>query len=132
MPRPGVPLAASLILLNRVIPERTKATARAVVRRIVNDVMKRLALPLRQAVTGALTKGMRNTRPKFRRIDWHRTIRANLQHYQSVLRTIIPEKLIGYGRPADSVLIPVSDLYEGGDSSKCSKPFTGWCSPACP
>jgi hypothetical protein len=96
--QPDVHLAASLISLNRVIPEKTKATARAVVRRIVDDVMKRLAQPLRQAVTGALARGVRNTRPKFREIDWNRTIRANLHHYQPELRTIIPEKLIGYGR----------------------------------
>jgi hypothetical protein len=96
--QPDVHLAASLISLNRVIPEKTKATARAVVRRIVDDVMKRLAQPLRQAVTGALAQGVRNTRPKFREIDWNRTIRANLHHYQPELRTIIPEKLIGYGR----------------------------------
>lgn len=96
--QPDVHLAASLIPLNRVIPEKTKATARAVVRRIVDDVMKRLAQPLCQAVTGALARGVRNTRPKFREIDWNRTIRANLHHYQPELRTIIPEKLIGFGR----------------------------------
>jgi len=96
--QPDVHLAASLISLNRVIPEKTKATARTVVRRIVDDVMKRLAQPLRQAVTGALARGVRNTRPKHREIDWNRTIRANLHHYQPELRTIIPEKLIGYGR----------------------------------
>lgn len=96
--QPDVHLAASLISLNRVIPEKTKATARQVVRRIVDDVMKRLAQPLRQAVTGALARSLRNLRPKLREIDWHRTIRANLHHYQPELGTIIPERLVGYGR----------------------------------
>ena len=95
---PDVHLAATLISLNRVIPEKTRATARQVVRRIVDDVMKRLAQPLRQAVTGALARSLRNPRPKFREIDWNRTIRANLHHYQPEHRTIIPEKLVGYGR----------------------------------
>ena len=31
-------------------------------------------------------------------MDWHRTIRANLKHYQPECRTIIPETRIGYGR----------------------------------
>jgi hypothetical protein len=96
--QPDVHLAAALISLNRVIPEKTKATARQVVRRIVDDVMKRLAQPLRQAVTGALARSLRNPRPKPREIDWHRTIRANLHHYQPELGTIIPERLVGYGR----------------------------------
>jgi hypothetical protein len=96
--QPDVHLAATLISLNRVIPEKTKATAREVVKRIVDDVMKRLAQPLRQAVNGALSRSLRNPRPKFREIDWNRTIRANLHHYQPEHRTIIPEKLVGFGR----------------------------------
>jgi Mg-chelatase subunit ChlD len=96
--QPDVHLAASLISLNRVIPEKTKPTARQVVRRIVDDVMKRLAQPLRQAVTGALARSLRNPRPKLREIDWHRTIRANLHHYQPELGTIILERVVGYGR----------------------------------
>ncbi|MDB6132180.1 MAG: hypothetical protein JWM59_423 [Verrucomicrobiales bacterium] len=100
---PDVHLAATLISLNSVIPEKTRATARQVVQRIVDDLLKRLAQPLRQAVTGALSRGMRNNRPKLREIDWPRTIRANLHHYQPDLRTVIPEKLVGFGRRTASL-----------------------------
>lgn len=100
---PDVHLAATLISLNKVIPEKTRETARQVVRRIVDDVMRRLAQPLRQAVTGALARSLRNPRPKLREIDWHKTIRANLHHYQPEHRTIIPEKLVGYGRKQSSL-----------------------------
>src|SRR4051794_41829457 len=31
-------------------------------------------------------------------IDWDRTIRANLRHYQPDHRTVIPERLVGHGR----------------------------------
>ena len=41
---------------------------------------------------------MRSRRPRHNEIDWHRTIRANLKHYQPEYRTIIPETRIGYGR----------------------------------
>jgi Mg-chelatase subunit ChlD len=40
----------------------------------------------------------RSRRPKPNAIDWHRTIRANLKHYQQEYHSIIPEKLWGFGR----------------------------------
>ncbi|MDA8019300.1 MAG: VWA domain-containing protein [Thermoanaerobaculia bacterium] len=96
--QPGVHLVADLIGLSRVIPEATKASARAVVRKVVDDLMKRLEEPMRSAVSGALDRSVRNRRPRLAEIDWGRTIRANLRHYQEEYRTIVPEQLIGHGR----------------------------------
>ena len=95
---PDVHLVATLIALKDVIPAKTKDTARQVVRKVVDDLLKRLTGPTRQAVNGAINKSSRNRRPKFREIDWNRTIRANLRHYQPQYKTIVPETLIGYGR----------------------------------
>jgi Mg-chelatase subunit ChlD len=53
---------------------------------------------MQQAVTGALNRALRNRRPKYREIDWPRTIRANLKNYQPQYHTVIPETLVGYGR----------------------------------
>jgi Mg-chelatase subunit ChlD len=97
---PDVHMVASLISLNRVIPETTKATARSVVRKVVDDLVKKLEEPMRQAVTGALNRAVRNNRPRHAEIDWQRTIKANLAHYQPAYRTVIPNRLIGYGRKA--------------------------------
>ena len=36
-------------------------------------------------------------------VDWNRTIRANLRHYQPDLKTVIAETLIGYGRRQQAV-----------------------------
>jgi Mg-chelatase subunit ChlD len=69
-----------------------------VVRKVVDDLEKKLASPLRQAVSGSLVRSVRNRRPRHNEIDWHRTIRANLKHYQPAYRTIVPETRIGYGR----------------------------------
>ena len=95
---PDVHLVGTLLSLNSVIPEKTKATARLVVRRVVEDLERRLASPLRQAITGSLNRSARNRRPRHSEIDWPRTIRANLKHYQPEYRTIIPETRIGFGR----------------------------------
>jgi Mg-chelatase subunit ChlD len=100
---PDIHLVSTLISLNRVIPAKTKETARLVIRKVVAELERKLANPLRQAITGSLNRGIRNTRPRHHEIDWHRTIRANLKHYQPEYKTIIPEKRIGYGRKTQSL-----------------------------
>jgi Mg-chelatase subunit ChlD len=100
---PDVHLVSTLISLNRVIPARTKETARQVVRKVVADLERKLANPLRQAITGSLNRSVRNSRPRHNEIDWNRTIRANLKHYQPAYKTIIPEKRVGFGRKTQSL-----------------------------
>ena len=93
-----VHLVANLMSLNGVIPERTKETARLVVRQVVDELLRKLDNPMQQAIKGSLNRSQRNNRPRHNEIDWNRTIRANLQHYQPDYGSIIPERLIGYGR----------------------------------
>ncbi|MGW2043916.1 VWA domain-containing protein [Streptomyces sp. NPDC001858] len=98
-----VHLVGTLLSLNKAMPETTKETARAVVRKVVDDLEKRLATRTRRALTGALDRGARVSRPRHRDIDWNRTIAANLKHYQPEYGTVVPERLVGYGRAARSV-----------------------------
>jgi Mg-chelatase subunit ChlD len=100
---PGVELAATLISLSRVMPQKSRETARLVVRRVVEELERRLANPVRQAVLGSLQRAARNHRPKPNEIDWGRTIRANLQHYLPDQQTIIPAQLIGFSRRRNSL-----------------------------
>lgn len=95
---PDVHLVSNLLSLSGVMPGKTKETARIVVRRVVEDLIRKLENPTRQAVLGSLNRSIRNRRPRHHEIDWHRTIRANLKHYQPQYRTIIPETRIGSGR----------------------------------
>jgi Mg-chelatase subunit ChlD len=95
---PDVHLVANLISLKHLLPAKTRETARAVVRKVVEELERKLAQPTRQAVMGSLSRAVRNRRPRHSEIDWHRTIRANLKHYQPEYRTVIPETRIGHGR----------------------------------
>jgi Mg-chelatase subunit ChlD len=70
------------------------------VQKVVDALMKKLEEPMRSAVTGALNRAERNRRPRHAEIDWNRTIRANLRHWQEAYRSIIPENLVGHGRKA--------------------------------
>jgi Mg-chelatase subunit ChlD len=100
---PDVELVAALVALGRVIPEHSRETARAVVRRVTDDLERRLAERTRSAVAGALNRAARTRRPRPGDIDWPATIRANLRHYQPALKTVIPDRLVGFGRKHPSL-----------------------------
>lgn len=95
---PDVHLVATLMSLSRAIPEKNRALAREVVRKVVNELLKKLENPMQQAVLGALNRASRVRNPRFKEIDWHRTILKNLKHYQPEHQTVIPETRIGFGR----------------------------------
>jgi Mg-chelatase subunit ChlD len=93
-----VHLVADLMSLRSAIPEKTKDTARMVVRKVVDDLMKRLHNRTIETLRGALNRQRRTRRPRHADVDWPRTIGANLRHYQTTHRTIVPETLIGFAR----------------------------------
>jgi Mg-chelatase subunit ChlD len=115
---PDINLVANLMALSRVIPERTKDTARQVVRKVVEELQRKLDQPTRQAILGSLARSVRNRRPRFREVDWNRTIRANLRHYQPDYRTVVPETRIGYGRKRSSMKHVILLLDQSGSMAQ--------------
>jgi Mg-chelatase subunit ChlD len=100
---PDVHLVGTLLSLNRVMPETTKSTARQVVATVVVEIERRIAQQLRSSISGALNRSARTRRPKQRDIDWNATIAANLAHYLPEQHTVVPERLVGYGRRQQAV-----------------------------
>ncbi len=98
-----VHLVGTLLSLHQAMPETTKETARTVVRKVVADLEARLATRTRATLSGALDRSARVRRPRHHDIDWDRTIRANLRNYLPEHRTVVPERLVGYGRAAQGV-----------------------------
>lgn len=111
---PDVHLVATLMTLSRVIPDKTKDTARQVVRKVVDELLRKLSQPTQQAIVGSLNKSARNYRPRHNEINWPATIRKNLKHYQPAYKTIIPETRIGYGRKRNSLKDVVLCLDQSG------------------
>ncbi len=93
-----VNLVADLISLRSVMPAKSRDLARGVIAEIVAKLMERLERRTAEAVRGARDRSRRSHRPRPRDIDWRRTIAANLRHYQSEHRTVVPEKLVGFMR----------------------------------
>jgi Mg-chelatase subunit ChlD len=122
---PDVHLVGTLLSLNRVMPERAKRAARGVVARVVAELERRVAQKTRAAVTGALNRSARVGRPRHRDIDWNRTIRANLAHYQPRYRTVIPQRLVGYGRRSSAVQRDVVLCVDQSGSMAASVVYAG-------
>jgi Mg-chelatase subunit ChlD len=122
---PDVHLVGTLLSLNRVMPAETKQAAREVVRTVVDQLEKRIEQKTRAAVAGALNRAARINRPRHSDIDWDKTIRANLKHYQPEHRTVIPERLIGYGRRTSAVQRDVVLCVDQSGSMAASVVFSG-------
>lgn len=100
---PDIHLVATLMTLSKVIPDKTKDTARMVVRKVVDELLRKLSQPTQQAIIGSVNRSVRNRRPRHNEINWHATILKNLKHYQPGYKTIIPETKIGHGRKRNSL-----------------------------
>ncbi|MEU3828597.1 VWA domain-containing protein [Streptomyces sp. SID161] len=98
-----VHLVGTLLSLHKAMPETTRETARSVVRKVVEDLERRLATRTRATLTGALDRSARVRHPRHHDIDWNRTIAANLRHYLPEYRTVVPQRLVGHGRAAQSL-----------------------------
>ncbi|MGI8809235.1 MAG: VWA domain-containing protein [Acidimicrobiales bacterium] len=122
---PDVHLVSTLLALKDVLPEETRQTARLVVGKVAADLERRLAQRTRQAVSGALDRASRNRRPRHNEIDWDKTVRANLRHWQPAHRTVIPETLIGYGRRQQAVQRDIVLCVDQSGSMAASVVFAG-------
>jgi Mg-chelatase subunit ChlD len=123
---PDVHLAGTLLSLNKVIPEQARESARAVVRAVTRDLERRLAQRTQAAVTGALNRASRTSRPRRPAdIDWDRTIKANLKNYLPEYRTVVPERLTGYARKQQAVAREVILCLDQSGSMAASVVYAG-------
>lgn len=95
---PSLDLAATVLAMKNMVPEKAKSAARDLVRRVVEDVRRQLESQLTQAVRGALQRNRHSPFRSLPNLDWPRTIRRNIRNYQPDLATIIPENLSFFGR----------------------------------
>ncbi|WP_422657467.1 VWA domain-containing protein [Paenibacillus sp. EC2-1] len=96
--KPDIQLVGTLMSLKGKIPEKTKDTARMLVKAVVDELVERLHEDIRRAVTGALNRRQHTPLPSLSGIDWKRTIQRNLKNYDSGSKQIIPEKFYYFDR----------------------------------
>jgi Mg-chelatase subunit ChlD len=123
---PDVHVAATLMSLSRVLPDRARDSARSVVRTVVRDIERRLTQRTRSAVTGAVNRAARTSRPRrAAEIDWNRTIRANMKNYLPEQRAIVPVRLAGYARKQQAVSREVILCVDSSGSMASSVVYAG-------
>jgi hypothetical protein len=110
---PDVNLVATLMSLSRMMPDQTKETARIVIKKVVKEIEEKLKNQLLQSIQGAVNKATRTNRPRFKEIDWRRSILANMRNYIPEEETLFMDRLIGYGRKRNSLF----DLFLSVDCS---------------
>jgi hypothetical protein len=88
----NVDLIATIVSLQKLIPDQVKDSARQVVREIAEQIQKKLENQIRQAVIGALSRNRHSPLPIFHNIDWKRTIARSLKNYDRERRQIIPDR----------------------------------------
>jgi Mg-chelatase subunit ChlD len=88
---PNPTLLRAVLRTKHLMNPEVLRLARRIVETVVRDLMKQLAPEVRQAFTG--TRSRRPSRfRQARDFDFHRTIRANLAHYQPEERRILIEQ----------------------------------------
>jgi hypothetical protein len=100
--KPDIQMVATLMALKGKIPEKTKETARQLVKAVVDEIIKRLSQNIQRAVTGALNRRRHSPLPSFTGLDWNRTISKNLKHYDTERKLLIPEKVYFFDRARKS------------------------------
>lgn len=88
---PDINMASTLLALKDQIPSKSKDSARAFIRKIVEQINKLLENDIRSSVTAAINKKAHSPLPNAAAIDFKYTIRRNLKNYNAQLGTIIPE-----------------------------------------
>src|SRR6266705_981301 len=95
---PNVDRVGILMSLKGQMPEKTKATAREVVRAVVEDIIKRMRGGIEQAVRGAINRSRHSPVRSLPNLDWQRTIRKNLKNYNEERKVIIPDSFHFFAR----------------------------------
>lgn len=96
--QPDIEMVATLMALKGKIPERTKETARQLIRFVVDEINRRLENDIRKAITGALNKRQHSPIANAANIDWKYTINRNLKNYNRENKKVIPERFFFFDR----------------------------------
>ncbi len=95
---PSVELVGTLMSMKGMIPEKTKETARGVIRAVVEEIKRRMTAEIERAVRGALDRSRHQPIPSLPNLDWKRTIGRNLKNYIPDRKILIPDRFFFYAR----------------------------------
>ena len=119
---PDINLAATIMLLKNQVPEKSKEAVRNYIKRIVEEINKKMANDVRRVISARVNKTKHSPIPASSAIDFKYTIKRNLKNYSTELETIIPEKVYFFDRTNNSdankwtIILDVDQSGSMGDS----------------
>jgi Mg-chelatase subunit ChlD len=90
---PNFELLKAVLAFRHLMHGRVLEIARGIVRKVIEDLRQKLAREVRPRLWGHLNRQRPSRLKVFRNLDWHRTIRANLKHYDRDSRRLVLESL---------------------------------------
>ncbi|MGA2253916.1 MAG: VWA domain-containing protein [Thermoguttaceae bacterium] len=86
---PSYELLKAILSFKGMMSGEVLELARKIVRQVIDDLRRRLAKDVRQALWGRLNKQRSSRLKVLRNLDWRRTIRANLKNYDRQRKQIV-------------------------------------------
>jgi hypothetical protein len=86
---PSYELLKAVLTFKGMMKGEVLEIARKIVRQVVEDLRRKLAKDVRQALWGRLNKQRRSRLKVLRNLDWRRTIKANLKNYDRDRKQVV-------------------------------------------
>ncbi|MCL2579505.1 MAG: VWA domain-containing protein [Oscillospiraceae bacterium] len=93
---PNMALLGQILSFKGMMNAQVLQSARRIVARVVEELMRKLENQVRNAVTGKRNRLHSSTRKSARNLDFKRTIKKNLKHYDPEAQTIMLERVYFY------------------------------------
>ncbi len=119
---PDVNLASTIMMIKEQIPAKSKDGVRRFIKKIVDDINKRLADDIKKVISAKLNKKEHSPIPAASAIDFKYTIQRNLKNYNHDVGAIIPEKVYFFERASTNdsnkwtIILDVDKSWSMGES----------------
>jgi Mg-chelatase subunit ChlD len=90
---PNQELVKTLLTHRDLMNERTRALARKIIDKVVQELKKKLKVQIEPAITGAIRRDKHSPRRVYRNLDLQRTIRRNLHNYHAASGKLLVDRL---------------------------------------
>jgi Mg-chelatase subunit ChlD len=90
---PNQELVKTLLTHRDLLNEQTRALARKVIQKVVDELKKKLKVQVEPALTGAIRRDKHSPRRVYRNLDLGRTIRRNLHNYHAPTQKLLVDRL---------------------------------------
>lgn len=116
---PDIHMALAILQFKSSLPDKAKEKARQIIRSVAAQLTEKIKPEVQLHMSGRLYSKLPETYSRKPRINWHRTIKANLDQYQLDYKTILPQKWVSQKRSRkqiNTICILVDQSFSMGES----------------